>query len=103
MTETLVSAARKGGITLITLGATLDARCSEDLKKKLSTLLRRKPPLAIDGRQVDRVDTAGLQVLLAFVNEARSRDIDIGWHETSDSLKTASRLTGLLDQLGIAV
>jgi ABC-type transporter Mla MlaB component len=102
MSETLVSAARKDGKTLITLGSTLDVRYAADLKKKMSTLLRRKPPFELDGAQVDRVDTAGLQVLFAFILEARSRGIDITWRMASDSLKTAARLIDLQDQLGIA-
>jgi len=103
MSETLVSAARKDGKTLITLGSTLDVRCATDLKKKMSACLKRKPPFELDGGQVDRVDTAGLQVLLAFITTAKSRGIELSWQQASDSLKNAARLIDLQDQLGITV
>lgn len=103
MSENLVSAARKGGKTLITLGSTLDVRYATDFKKRMSNCLRRKPPFELDGGQVDRVDTAGLQVLLAFFQEAQNRGIEITWSESSDSLKAAARWAGLQDKLGMTV
>lgn len=101
MSETLVAAKRHDGKTQITLGPILDVANSGDFRKQLEKMFRRKAPFELDGSAVERVDTAGLQVLLAFSQEARNRDIGLQWLATSDALKTASSFLGLSGELGI--
>lgn len=50
------------------------------------------------GAKVERVDTAALQLLLAFINH---QEVTIGWVEPSSELCTAARLLGLSSQLGL--
>jgi ABC-type transporter Mla MlaB component len=50
------------------------------------------------GQKVERVDTAALQVLLAFRNRP---DITVGWIEPSAELCYAAQLLGLSSQLGL--
>jgi phospholipid transport system transporter-binding protein len=67
-----------------------------DLKEKL--LEYQGARVQLDGIRVERVDTAALQLLFAFVN---SPAITVGWVEASTELLTAARLLGLSSLMGL--
>lgn len=50
------------------------------------------------GSKVEQIDTAALQLLLAFIN---SPDITVGWIEYSPQLRLAASLLGLSSHLGV--
>jgi anti-anti-sigma regulatory factor len=101
MNQSLVTAARQEDKTRISLAPVLDVAGSGELKKQLEKIFRRKQPFELDGSAVERIDTAALQVLVAFSRESRNREIDVKWAEVSDSLRAASTLLGLNHELGI--
>jgi len=101
MNQSLVTAARQEDKTRISFGPVLDVAGSGELKKQLDKVFRRKSPFVLDGSAVERVDTAALQVLVAFSRESRHREIDLKWVEVSDPLRNASTLLGLNHELGI--
>ncbi len=51
------------------------------------------------GEKVERIDTAALQLLLAFIN---SPDVTVGWIEPSKELCRAASLLGLTSHLGLS-
>lgn len=51
--------------------------------------------IAFDGRQVDRVDTAALQLLVLFRRDVVKRGGVISWLGASDALNEAANLLGL--------
>ena len=59
-------------------------------------------PIQIDAREVARIDTAGLQLLVAFALEARRRGIPFQWRGASDAVRRAVRLANLSDVLELA-
>lgn len=101
MSKSLVTAVRQKGKTRIKFGSCLDVANASDLKKGLAKLLRRKPPFELDASNVERVDTAGLQVLLAFKSEMAKREIDLHWQAVSDPLRSAADMLGLSGELGL--
>ncbi|MGW8248442.1 MAG: STAS domain-containing protein [Acidiferrobacterales bacterium] len=101
MNQSLVKATRQEDKTRISLGPVLDVAGSGELKKQLEKIFRRKRPFELDGSAVERVDTAALQVLVAFSRESHNREIDLRWAEVSDALRTASTMLGLNQELGI--
>jgi len=101
MNQSLVTATRQEDRTRISLGPVLDVAGSGELKKQLEKVFRRKQPFELDGSAVERVDSAALQVLVAFSRESHKRKIDLEWAEVSDSLRAASTLLGLDRELGI--
>jgi len=101
MNQSLLTATRKDDKTRISFGPVLDVAGSGELKKQLEKVFRRKPPFELDGSAVERVDTAALQVLAAFSRESRNREIELTWADVSDSLRNASTLLGLTQELGI--
>jgi len=101
MDPSLLTATRKDNKTRISFGPVLDVAGSGELKKQLEKVFRRKPPFELDGSAIERVDTAALQVLVAFSRESHDREIDLTWTEVSDPLRNASTLLGLTHELGI--
>jgi len=101
MNQSLLTAKRKDDKTRISFGPVLDVAGSGELKKQLEKVFRRKPPFELDGSAIERIDTAALQVLVAFSHESRGRKIELTWADVSDSLRNASTLLGLTQELGI--
>lgn len=99
MSKNLLKVSRQGDKTRIILAPQLDVANSVQLKKELGNVLRRKPPFELDGASVERVDTAGLQILTAFKTEALNRDIGLGWAAASDALRKSAKLLGLTNVL----
>jgi ABC-type transporter Mla MlaB component len=50
----------------------------------------------LSGNEIKRIDTAALQLLLAFVNNS---DVTVGWIDPSSELRNAAGLLGLTLQL----
>ncbi|HIE00765.1 MAG TPA: hypothetical protein EYP59_10835 [Thiotrichaceae bacterium] len=67
-----------------------------DLKEKL--LQYQGFRVQLEGIEVERIDTAALQLLFAFVN---SPAVTVGWVEASAELLAAARLLGLSSLMGL--
>jgi phospholipid transport system transporter-binding protein len=65
------------------------------LQTELAERLDESGPLQIDGTAVDRVDTAGLQLLAAFVRDLRAEARPVEWVGCSDALNKAAQALGL--------
>jgi len=55
--------------------------------------------VALDGRQVERTDTAALQLLLLFRRELAARGGSLSWTGVSEALHEAASLLGLTQTL----
>ncbi|TVZ38589.1 ABC-type transporter Mla MlaB component [Alteromonadaceae bacterium 2753L.S.0a.02] len=55
----------------------------------------------LHGQAVTRADTAGLQLLVAFIQATRERQINVTWDHPSEKLCTAAELLGLSQAIGI--
>jgi len=72
-----------------------------DLKRDIGVLLDTSTQIVVDASGVEDADTAGLQLLLAFTREARSRSIALRWRLGGPALITAARRLGLETELGL--
>ena len=84
------------GGSVLTLPAGLDRLAVEPLCRTLQERLAAGDALLIDARQVDRISTASVQVLLAAARSAAVRDIPFHVSAASGVLIEA------LDDLGLA-
>jgi phospholipid transport system transporter-binding protein len=57
--------------------------------------------IVLDGTQVERVDTAALQLLVLFRRELDAHGGTLHWHGTSDALNEAAGLLGLAQILNL--
>jgi ABC-type transporter Mla MlaB component len=82
---------------------TLSAECmvseAAALKEHLTPLLEEQLPVKLDVSALQRIDTAGLQVLTAFVRERTSHGREVEWQGTAPVLVTAAQLLGLTSLL----
>lgn len=65
------------------------------LKSGLARLLDEAQTVAVDISAVQRIDTAGLQVLTAFVLDRMVQDRDVEWVGHAPALTAAATLLGL--------
>ncbi len=75
--------------------AEFHARCLEALETQQNLLLKAS--------EVDRIDTAALQVLGAFIQDANTRQQTVQWESPSEPLCHSAALLGLSEMLCLPV
>ena len=73
------------------------------LQAELADRLDESGPVQIDASAVQRVDTATLQLLAAFVRDLRADARLVEWTECSAALRRAAHSLGLTSALDLAV
>lgn len=71
------------------------------LKDKLLPHINRKGEVSMDGSRVESVDTAALQVLLAFVRTLQGHGATVSWTGVSAALLNTAQLLGVAGQIGL--
>jgi anti-anti-sigma regulatory factor len=79
----------------------LDISTVKELHSLLVQVLAAKQPVVLEGAQVTRVDTAALQVLGAFFQDARAQEISVRWDKPSEALGRSAALLGLTELLDL--
>jgi len=87
--------------TRLSLGKKLDIAAADELKQRLEATLVKAPQVVLVADKVERADTAGLQLILAFMRKAQSQAIEVKWFRPSDAVKEAAERLGLLAKLAI--
>ena len=77
-----------------------DITLVRDLYAQLQQARRAKQPVIIDAERVERVDTAVLQLLCAFVQDAKASGVTLQWRHPSAPVRQAARLLDLCAHLG---
>jgi ABC-type transporter Mla MlaB component len=72
------------------------------LKAALLKRLGDGGSVKIDASSVQRIDSAGLQVLAAFARDRRAAGLAVEWLSVPESLAGAASLLSLTDALGLA-
>lgn len=88
-------------MSAMSLGEDLGIETSHELKERLAGYLEQAA-LVLDGGQVRRVHTAGVQVLCAFFRSRRQAGHHTELAACSEVLRDAVRLLGVDAQLGLA-
>lgn len=83
------------------LGDDLGIEASTGLKERLAPYLTQAHAVVLDGTEVRRVHTAGLQVLCAFFASRESTGHPTVLRGCSEALLDAARLLGLGSALGL--
>ena len=86
---------------MLALTASCTVRDSVALKSSLLDLLMDKRAVTIDVRAIERIDTAALQVLCAFVRDRKAAGGEVLWVGGTESFCEAVRLLGLQSVLGV--
>lgn len=65
------------------------------IKTRLARELAKPAPVALDLAAVRRIDTAGLQVLAAFIRERRAAGREVSCHGATEAFLVTATLLGL--------
>ncbi|MCW8932550.1 MAG: STAS domain-containing protein [Gammaproteobacteria bacterium] len=80
---------------LVTFDDTLDITMAATYFEKLTEMLNQHKSIVLDGEGIERIDGAGLQLLVGFFKAAESLHVTIKWQACSDVLKKSAKLSGL--------
>ena len=83
----------------LTLAAECTVAEAQSLRSELARRLDQAGPVRVDVSALQRIDTAGLQLLAAFVRDRRTAGRLVEWHGRADALEGAASLLGLTDML----
>jgi len=84
----------------IVLTGSLGIAEAEAMHQTLSAILDAQVDISIQSEALSRVDAAGVQLMYAFVKEARVRSITLTWESVSDALLEAATALGLNESMG---
>ncbi len=85
----------------VTLGERLTIESAAELRERLQTVLGDGASLRIDAHAVERVDTAGLQVLASLQKTLEARGGGLKWEGFSEEMLDALELAGMKRLLGL--
>jgi ABC-type transporter Mla MlaB component len=85
---------------VIVLAANCSVKDASSLKSSLCAVVNESAPVTLDTSAVERVDTATMQLLCAFVRDRIARNQSIVWRGQSQALHDAVRLLGVGMLLG---
>lgn len=71
------------------------------LKKSLCALSAQEGSVTLDAGSVERIDTAALQLLAAFVRDRRLAGHAVEWRAVSAAMASAARVLGMSSMLGL--
>ncbi len=83
------------------LNTQVDIHRVVELKARFEDFLSKNNMLAIDASQVHRIDSPGLQLLLAVKIHCQNIKIDWKWCDVSCDLVSAAKVLGLIEPLGL--
>lgn len=87
--------------TEIALQGVLDVSGARAGYQTLNEALVRALPLQVHAAGLERLDTAALQLLVAFYEVARERGLRFDWQSVSPALKSSAEALGLTEALGL--
>lgn len=87
----------------IKLQSELNIRQVAELKAQLDEALTDDVDIVFDASDVEVVDAAALQLLLAFVQQLALKQRSVTWGELSEGFLSAVKLTGLDKSLNLQV
>jgi phospholipid transport system transporter-binding protein len=83
------------GVAVVVLPADCRIAAQAALKAELLGALEKGAIVVLDGSQVERADTAALQLLVLFRRELQARGGRLGWRGASEAINEAAGLLGL--------
>ncbi len=92
---------RPGSNKTLALEPVLVINDAEVMYTRLKEILVDDKPVIIDASMVEMVDTAILQLLLAFVNQLHANNTEVLWDSPSSEFCNRVDTLGLVDSLGL--
>lgn len=74
---------------------------ASDVYESLKKFSENKQSIEIDASKVENIDSAILQLLVAFALDLKKNDIKLSWHGPTEGLKEKATILGLTKSLGL--
>jgi ABC-type transporter Mla MlaB component len=87
---------------VVTLPGNCTVKDAAGLQQTLCKVAQETATVIVDVAALDRIDTATMQLLCAFVRDRAARNQKVAWNGTSRALGEASRLLGVSALLAFA-
>ena len=75
-----------------------DISAVADLHEELKKLFKHEK-VVLDVENVERIDTTSLQLLYAFIQEAKVNNVEVAWRSPSEAMTNSARLLGMEEAL----
>lgn len=85
----------------VALASNCTVKDAAALKVSLCAVVNEQEPVLLDAGSVERIDTATVQLLCAFVRERAEHSRGVTWQGTSAALLEAARLLGVQTLLAL--
>ena len=92
-------AARQQAVTTVALPSECSLALTDDLKRRLAELCKQSQPVTIEVSALRRIDTASMQLLVAFIRDRSAGDAPVRIAGRSPAFEEAVRLLGLAGAL----
>jgi len=86
----------------IQCGETMDIAAVTEFRTQLMEALETRQALTLDASKVERADTAALQLLSTFIQDADSQQQVVQWKDPTQALRQSAALLGLSELLHFA-
>jgi anti-anti-sigma regulatory factor len=73
-----------------------------EMHQQLIQLLDAGGGVELNAADTENIDGAGLQLLAAFIKDAKNRGVPVSWGKSSDVVREAAGQVGLTEALGLA-
>ncbi|NOZ53390.1 MAG: STAS domain-containing protein [Gammaproteobacteria bacterium] len=83
----------------VNCGESIDISVVMAWREKLLEILSAKSAVLLEANSVEKFDTAGLQVMVAFIKDAKVQGLSVQWLNPSDVIRRAATLTDLTTAL----
>jgi len=87
--------------TVITCEPTVDINYASDLYEHLKVAINANHEVEINAGEITKIDTAILQVFLAFMLEAKTAGLVVNWVNVSETFRVSADLLGVSSELDL--
>lgn len=88
-------------VAVIELPERMDIAAAESTHVTLENVIQQGKPVSLSAANVNKLDTAGVQLLVGFFTEAKNQHIDIEWQDPSETILNTFTFLSLSDQVGL--
>lgn len=85
----------------IDLGEVVDITTVKTLWQQFKAALESKQPLTLVGGAVTQMDTAGAQLISAFMQDAQAESLAVDWQDVSAAVRNTAQMLGLSERLAL--
>ena len=79
----------------------LDIAAAAEIKERFDKVFEAAADIDVDAADLEMIDGAGLQLMLAITRQAESQSLNLNWKNVDENLQHAAKLLGLSESLSL--